>query len=101
MTKYLPGMSPGPSQMEAAAEETITALKDAGLIGREHAATIQLIRELARTIAAGAQQAKTSVPQAAQQLMAALDSLPKPPETTADDALAAAMRGPSDGGEGQ
>lgn len=96
MTDFLPGMGAEPSEMEAAAEETIAALRAQGLIRAEHAATIQLIRELARVIAAGASKAKTSVPQAAQQLMAALASLPTPPEAGQEDALAAAMRGEAD-----
>ena len=96
MTDFLPGMGAERSEMEAAAEKTIEALRDQGLIRPEHEATVQLIRELARVIAAGASKAKTSVPQAAQQLMAAIASLPAPPETAHEDALAAAMRGEAD-----
>lgn len=92
MDALFPQSDPEPSAMESAVEATIDAKRSAGLIGPEHAALIQLSRELARVIAAGAAKAKTSVPQAAQQLMAALDALPSAPEAAVDDALAAAMR---------
>lgn len=92
MDTLFPQSDPAPSAMETAVEATIEAKRTAGLIGPEHAALIQLARELARVIAAGAAKAKTSVPQAAQQLMAALDALPSTPEMTVDDALTAAMR---------
>lgn len=92
MDALFPQSDPEPSAMESAVEATIDAKRSAGLIGPEHAALIQLSRELARVIAAGAAKAKTSVPQAAQQLMAALNALPSAPEAAVDDALAAAMR---------
>lgn len=91
-----PVPEPEPSELEKALEVTLEDKRARGLLGPEQAALVQLCRELARSIAAGAATAKTSVPQAAQQLMTALESLPKPPETAADDALAAAMRAEAD-----
>lgn len=86
--------------MELAVEKTLDALRSQGLIHAEHEALVQLCRELARTISAGAPFGKTSVPQAAQQLMAALDALPKPPEAPmVDDPIAEAMRDELDGGQ--
>ena len=88
----LPGMEHTPSKMERAVEETIQALRDQDLLRPEHEALVQLARELAKTIAAGSAFAKTSVPQAAQQLISTLDALPKPIEAPASDPLADAMR---------
>lgn len=93
----LPGMSPPPSAMETAANETIAHLHSLGLIHAEHAALVQLVRELARTIAVGSAYAKTSVPHAAQQLLAALDALPKPIVPESPDPLTLAVRGAGKG----
>ena len=98
MDTLFPQSAPEPSEMERAIEATIAAKRDSGLLGPEHAALVQLARELARVIAAGASKAKTSVPQAAQQLMCALDALPSS-RADADDALAAAMRADDLGAE--
>ena len=82
--------------MEKAVEMTIAAKREAGLLGPEHAALVQLCRELAVTIGAGAPYGKTVVAQASQQLREALDALPTMPEAPADDdALTTAMRSPS------
>ncbi|MDY3094211.1 MAG: hypothetical protein SOW43_07320 [Schaalia hyovaginalis] len=82
--------------MEKAVEVTIHAKTEAGLIGPEHAALVQLCRELAVTIGAGAPYGKTVVAQASQQLREALAALPSPPDPLpTDDALAAAMRAPT------
>ena len=86
------GPAPEPSDLEKALEVTIEDKRAHGLLGPEHAALVQLARELARSIAAGAATAKTSVPQAAQQLMATLQALPALPPTVEDDPLTAAMR---------
>ena len=88
----LPGMEHTPSKMERAVEETIQALRDQDLLRPEHEALVQLARELAKTIAAGSALAKTSVQQAAQQLISTLDALPKPVEVPVNDPLAEAMR---------
>ena len=73
------GPAPEPSDLEKALEVTIEDKRAHGLLGPEHAALVQLARELARSIAA-------------QQLMATLQALPALPAVTADDPLTAAMR---------
>ena len=86
---------PPASDLEQAVETTISAKRDAGLLGPEHAALVQLARDLARAISAGAAYGKTSVPAAAQQLREVLADLPVPTitEDTAEASLAALMRG--------
>lgn len=81
------------SSMLDAVETTIEAKRAAGVLTTEDAALVEMCRQLAITIEAGAPYGKTTVPNACQQLREALADLPKAAQDDASDSLAALMQG--------
>lgn len=81
------------SSMLDAVETTIEAKRAAGVLTTEDAALVEMCRQLAITIEAGAPYGKTTVPNACQQLREALDALPRAVQDDTTDSLAALMQG--------
>lgn len=78
------------SNLSTAAQAQLAALDRAGLLGDQHALTVQLILDLCTALDRGLGSGKLSVAtsQAVRQLLDALDALPKIESTGESDVLA-------------
>lgn len=81
----LPGIGEGDgramSDLEGATRRTIAGYAESGLLDERHAMVCQLLLELSRSVAAAARAGRASAAaMASAQILAALESLPKPPE---------------------
>lgn len=89
--EYLPGLEPDPTgprslgALEAAARRSLQALADAGVLGPQHAMTMQLVLDLARAVGLASGSHASAAAMAAAQLREAWATLPQPADAVDGD----------------
>lgn len=85
----LPGLEDGVTRrttdLEDAARRSLRALADAGVLGPQHAMTMQLVLDLARAVGQASGSHASAAAMAAAQLLEAWASLPQPADETVGD----------------